>query len=80
MITPQVRPASFGLADLYPESKGPMPSTAQLANPHESAAVAQAARQVLTGPPTSVQGLLESPVTWVVGIVGLLVALGMRKG
>lgn len=80
MFTPQVRPASFGLADLYPESKGPAPSTAQLANPHESAAATQANRQVLTGPPTSLSGVLESPVTWIVGAVGLLVALGMRKG
>lgn len=75
-----VRAASFGLADLYPESKGPTPSTAQLGNPHESAAAARAQAAVLTGPPLNPRELLESPIVWVGGAVALLVALGMRRG
>ena len=80
MVTAPVRQASFGLADLYPESKGPTPSTAQLGNPHEGAAAARAQASVLTGPPLNPRDLLESPIVWIGGAVAALLYLGMRKG
>lgn len=79
LATQPVRPASFALADLYPEAKGPMPSTAQLGNPHEAAAAAGSARDVLTGPPLDPRALAQSPLVWLAGGVALLIALGMRK-
>jgi hypothetical protein len=79
-VPAQGRSASFGLADLYPESKGPVPSTYQLANPHEAAAASRVQANVLNGPPLNARELLDSPATWVIVAVVALLALGMRKG
>jgi hypothetical protein len=73
-----VRPASFGLADLYPEAKGPMPSTSQLGNPHEVAAAIEQAGRVLTAPPLNAR-LVSSPLFWFGLVVAALFVLGMRK-
>lgn len=77
-----VRPPTFTIGDLYPEQKGPRPSTAQLGNPHEVAAAAGAAggSRIATVPSLNPFELVEAPATWAVLLVIALVALGMRRG
>ncbi len=75
-----VRASSFGLADLYPEAKGPLPSTSQLANPHEVAAARSVSASVLTGPPSLRPGaLLEHRVTWVLLVAAALLIYGASR-
>lgn len=77
-----VRPPTIAIGDLYPERKGPRPSTAQLGNPDEVAAAAgaTAGAQLATVPSLNPAELLGQPVTWALLLVGAAVALGMRKG
>jgi hypothetical protein len=78
VIAQPVRPASFGLADIYPEAKGPMPSTSQLGNPHEVAAAVEQSSRVLLQPPADSR-LLASPIFWFGLVIAALILLGMRK-
>lgn len=83
MYAAPVRPASFTIGDLYPEVKGPAPSTSQLSNPHEVAAAArggEGAAVALTGPPLDPRRAVEQPATWLVLLILALLVLGMRKG
>lgn len=78
-----VRGSSFAIGDLYPEAKGPAPSTSQLSNPHEVAAAAHGGGTggvVLTGPPLDPRRALEQPATWLVLLIVALLILGLRKG
>lgn len=77
-----VRPPTFSIGDIYPEMKGPRPSTAQLANPHEVAAAAGASAgvQLATVPSLNPIELVGQPATWAILLVLALFALGMRKG
>jgi hypothetical protein len=76
-----LRAPSFAIGDLYPERKGPAPSTAQLGNPHEAAAAAyDPDTQPATLPRMAPAALAGSPVMWLVLAAGILFALGMRKG
>lgn len=78
-----VRSSSFVIGDLYPEAKGPEPSTSQMSNPHEVAAAANAnggAGRVLVGPPLDPRRALEQPATWLALLIVALLVLGMRKG
>lgn len=82
-IAQPVRPSSFAIGDIYPEAKGPAPSTAQLSNPHEVAAAANGnggGGVVLTGPPLNPRRALEQPATWLALLILLLLVMGMRKG
>jgi hypothetical protein len=76
-----VRPPTFAIGDIYPERKGPRPSTAQLGNPHEVAAAAGAGAgvQLATVPSLNPGELLSQPATWAILLVVALVALGMRR-
>lgn len=82
MFAAPVRPSSFAIGDLYPEAKGPAPSTSQLSNPHEVAAAARGGGGgvVLTGPPLNPRAALEQPATWLILLIVALLVLGMRKG
>lgn len=73
-----VRPASFSLADIYPEAKGPMPSTSQLANPHEAAAAHEQSTRIMTVAPGGTR-LVGSPVFWLGLVIAALFVLGMRR-
>jgi hypothetical protein len=78
-----VRSGSFVIGDLYPEAKGPEPSTSQLSNPHEVAAAANGnggAGVVLTGPPLDPRAFFNQPAAWAVLLILALLFLGMRKG
>lgn len=77
-----VRPPTFTIGDLYPERKGPRPSTPQLGNPHEVAAAAGAGAgsQLASVPSLNPGELLSAPVTWALLLVLGLVLLGMRRG
>lgn len=76
-----LRAPSFAIGDIYPESKGPAPSTAQLANPHEVAAAAGAGGgQPVTVPSLDPRDLISQPVVWLLGLAGALFALGLRRG
>lgn len=77
-----VRPPTFAIGDLYPEAKGPRPSTAQLANAHEVAAAAgaDAGFQVAVVPSLNPAELLSQPLTFAILLVAGIIALGMRKG
>lgn len=77
-----LRAPSFAIGDLYPEAKGPAPSTAQLGNPHEAAAAAYQAGEarLATIPRMEPAALAASPVMWLLLVAGILFALGLRKG
>lgn len=82
MYAAPVRPASFTIGDIYPEVKGPAPSTSQLSNPHEVAAASRGAGGsgvVLTGPPLDPRRALEQPATWLALLILALLVLGMRR-
>lgn len=77
-----VRPPSFTIGDLYPELKGPRPSTSQLSNPHEAAAASRGAGGggvVLTGPPLDPRRAFATPAAWLALLIVALIVLGMRK-
>ena len=76
-----VRAASISIGDLYPEAKGPAPSTYQLANPHEVAAAAgQGGAAVLASvPPIDPRQWGRSPVVWIAVAVLLLFLMGARR-
>jgi hypothetical protein len=76
-----VRPPTIAIGDLYPEAKGPRPSTAQLGNPHEVAAAAGAGAglRLATVPSLNPAELLGQPATWAILLVVALLALGMRR-
>jgi len=76
-----VRAPTIAIGDLYPEAKGPAPSTAQLGNPHEVAAAAgvAAGAQLATVPSLNPRDLMAAPVVWLAILVGILFLLGMRR-
>lgn len=78
-----VRAPSFTIGDVYPNLKGPRPSTSQMANPHEAAAAAAGAGGtgvVLTGPPLDPRRAFATPAAWLALLLVALLILGMRKG
>jgi len=76
-----VRPPTIALGDIYPEAKGPRPSTAQLANAHEVAAAAGASAgvQLATVPSLNPADLVGQPLTWAIALVAALIYLSWRS-
>lgn len=76
-----VRVPTFSIGDIYPESKGPAPSTAQLANPHEVAAAAGVAGSATLAsvPSMNPAELVKAPVFWILAALAVLFVLGARR-
>lgn len=76
-----VRTPTFAIGDLYPEAKGPAPSTAQLGNPHEVAAASGtlAGMQLATVPSLNPRDLMASPMAWLALALAALFLLGLRR-
>ncbi len=74
-----IRPSSFGIADIYPEAKGPYPSTAQLGNPAEvRAAAGSLGGAPLSGPNLNPRELVNAPAVWLLVALGLLLFLSAK--